>query len=432
MCSVHKINERIYYAVHLKLLSPLSISNGTSDATDSDVLLDAFGAPFIPGTSLAGAFRNDLQMDRDAECFLGFSKAEDGRMSQLYIQDVFLAHSKRTVRDGIRLNEGKTVERGGKFDREIVETGAAGWLFMELILRDGIKGAEQFTKYVNTILCDIQSGQIRIGANKNRGFGRICITELYEKHFKNTDVDEWLEFLEDTHRIENYRNGEQKKSFDDWKAERERLENNRYLKITIPLEVDGGISIRRYSAEPGKADYEHITCNGEPVIPGSSWNGAIRGRALRMLRDLQAASAQEYIDEWFGYVDQDKDKDMAWQSHIVVGESVVKGAEWLPVARTRINRFTAAASDGGLYQELSCFCGTTSLEILVDRGMKNYEACVALLDFVWRDIQKGYLAVGGQVAVGRGLFRGNGQVSYSDPMPDLEVCRKALFDLVKG
>lgn len=436
----HKIKERIYYAVHIKMLSPLSISNGESELTDADVLVDEKGDPFIPGTSLAGAFRNNLEFDKKTDCVMGYSNEEEGRMSRLFIQDIYLEHAKRSSRDGVRLGEDKTVIDGGKYDREIVETGASGWLFMELLLREGIDETGMGDQEaVRTVLYHLHNGDIRIGAKKNRGMGRVEISEIYEKHFQDENVDAWLEFMEDPNRIEHYRKEDQIVTFEQWR-EGKKFGEDRFLKITVPLELEGGISIRKYSAEPGKADYEHITCNGDPVIPGNSWNGAIRSRMREFLSMLQIPAGNDYLDEWFGYVDVKKKDDTnegyvrekASQSKVVIGESILKGSRKVPMTRTKINRFSAAASDGALYQELSYFGGKTELEIMVDNRMKDREAFLALLGFVLKDIEKGYLAVGGQTAVGRGLFRADGEIVYSGKKPDLELCSKALGELVRG
>ena len=64
-----------------------------------------------------------------------------------------------------------------------------------------------------------------------------------------------------------------------------------------------------------EADFEQLTIqqifeNGEetqsvPVIPGTSWAGAIRSRTKKLLKDLNCSeeAAERMINGWFGYVD---------------------------------------------------------------------------------------------------------------------------------
>ena len=49
--------KKTYYRLILTPESPLHISNGEGEISDSDLIRDERGIPFIPGTGLAGALR---------------------------------------------------------------------------------------------------------------------------------------------------------------------------------------------------------------------------------------------------------------------------------------------------------------------------------------------------------------------------------------
>ena len=76
------------------------------------------------------------------------------------------------------------------------------------------------------------------------------------------------------------------------------------------------------------------------------------------------------------------------------------------MTRTGISRFEAAAKKGALYTEKTYVNGTFTLNILVRKGpyANDQKWIVGLLLLAIKDLQNGLLAVGGQTAIGRGVF----------------------------
>ncbi len=432
------IEKRLYMAIEVKLASPLSIGSGISDFTDSDVMSNGDGEIFVPGTSLAGAFRDYLGEEKNKEDeknpnMMGFANGDKGRMSSLFISDLYFdKNAIVSVRDGVQLDDDKRVKKGSKFDMQIVETGATGVIYLQWIVRTG-NDAEVFNKNISSCIKAIHSGDVRIGANKNRGFGRLEIERIYSKSFEKEQVDDWIAFQANWKTTASYGAG---MDFSEWEETSEEEIRDNYIHIKVPLNLTGGISIRRYSAEPGKADFEHITCNGNPVIPGSSWNGAIRADVKSILRDLGIKDSEDengksinrikqIMDQWFGCVGEESK-----QSLIVVGESVIENATPLPMTRNKINRFDASTISGALYSEVAYFGGTTTLDLMIRKSESpddEYRALLAVLDIVIQDIQEGFVPVGGQTAIGRGIFAKNGDVDWGTA--NREGCVEALKSL---
>lgn len=454
-----KIIEKQYYAFKLRLASPLNVSAGLSEETDADVLRNGDGEVFIPGTSVAGAFRNALMLKEKSDGIMGYSDGEQGRMSSILISDIYFAEPelvKTGIRDGIKLDDSKIVEN--KFDMEIVETGAVGTLYIECVVREG-DTPEQYVDAIKKLVTMLQSGEIRFGANKNRGFGRVeLLTEadsesyIYEKSFSKEDKNDYAAFILDVNsktskdtRLGLY----DSQKLSDWIGEAwtekgrnlnqhadadQPLDLEQYVKISVPLRLMGGISIRRYSAKSNQADFEHITCDGKPVIPGSSWNGAIRADAARILRELidvgkdKQMIVDNLIDDWFGKISDEQGGSM--QSLVVVSESIIEGATPVPMTRNKVNRFDASTVDGALYSEISYFGGKTTLELLIRKDEKRYyEELVEILQLVIRDIKEGFVAIGGQTAVGRGVFAPDGeQMDKTFGVPKLYelICSKEV------
>lgn len=431
-----RIEKRKYFAIVVRLRSPLLVSSGENRFSDADVLRNGLGEIFVPGTSLAGAFRNHMELDGYADKIMGFSEGNKGCMSSLYISDLYFQQDtdselKISIRDRVQLNGKKTVEN--KFDTELVEPGVCGTLFLNYIQRQD--DSADYETAVSVLLQEIESGAIRFGANKNRGFGRFHVLKVFEREFTSENVDGWIHFSPHSKELASYEEG---RNYKDWVVDKKKATSH-YLKIQVPLRLMGGISIRRYSTRPDMPDFEHITCgkDGEgnpiPIIPGTSWSGAIRRDAFSKLTKLVGEKkAEEYVQGWFGHVAVKKktgEEELdAWQSSVVVGESQLQGGTWLSMTRNQINRFDASTKAGALYSEWSYFGGVTNLELMVQKE-GEFEALIGLLLLIIDDLQKGYLCVGGQVAVGRGIFEKEGEVRFSESI-DLEKCNSALYEFL--
>lgn len=404
------IRKRYYYAFEIILDAPLSVKSGEQLQTDGDVLRNGDGEPFLPGTSIAGAFRGFLDEKTERNQIMGYA-ADHSKMSSMFISDLYFKdRAVVSVRDGIRLGEDKIVDGDGKFDSEIVETGANGTLYISYILRkeDQEMDVDGLMKMLSMAM---NEGQIRFGAGKNRGRGKIRVLKVHTAEFEASTVRDWLEFQQDSKDTDRYC---QHWKFEQWAEAKDRRAE--YVFMTVPLRLTGGISIRRYSTKPEVADFEQITCNDRPVIPGSSWGGAIRSAAKILLRDAVFSDADQWLEQWFGYVKKtERGETKASQSMVVVEESILEGGTALPMGRNRIDRFSSAVQQGALFSEIAWFQGRTTLRIGVrkDRN-KHYEALLGLLLLVVKDIQEGYAAVGGQSAVGRGIFAGDGDIVFSE------------------
>lgn len=428
------IIKKKYFAVSVVLASPLCVSNGNDKNTDKDILKNASGEFFLPGSSIAGAWRDYLGQKRNCDGLMGFSEDDKGRMSPVSVQDLYLANKvKVSVRDGVKLDTGKGVIN--KFDMEIVETGASGVLYFSYTKR--VNDVWDYDAAIADILQGMQTGEIRFGASKNRGMGRLLIDTVHESTFTTDKVDEWISFSPKRKCLDSYQRHE---AYEEWIKKQNAEWKAHYIHITVPLKLHGGISIRKYSTEPDQADYEHITANGMPVIPGSSWGGAIRADARRILTDLGCPNTCRLLRTWFGSIDEDlknvvSDPGMApeeaHQSRIVIEESILRGAVSMPMTRNKINRFDASAVAGALYSDISYYGGETELNLKIRKDEQaEYEAMIALLEIIIADIQQGYLPVGGLVSIGRGIFEaGDKPVQYSEDV-QRDLCMSKLYSLL--
>jgi CRISPR/Cas system CSM-associated protein Csm3 (group 7 of RAMP superfamily) len=285
---------------------------------------------------------------------------------------------------------------------EAIDSGADGYFTMELVVREQDK-EEAMCNQVNLILHGIENGEIRLGCKKTRGYGEMILKSVGIKEFTAKNMKEYADaYICDVC---------------DWDKmpdrKKECLKNvasrKHSVHIEVPLRIQGGISIRKYAVKKGEPDFIHITANEKPVIPGTSFTGALRSRMKEILRltrpELDIREAEKVLEQLFGYVNGNK----AHRSNIVVSESVIEGARKLTVARTAISRFENSAKNGSLYKEQTYVDGKLILRIeLFETATEKW--AIGLLLIALKDLQRGYLPVGGETSIGRGIFEADGPI----------------------
>lgn len=403
--------SRTYFRVTGKVKSPLLIGSGENQETDMDVLVDAYGKPFLPGTSLAGALKHA------AEAFLSQEKAEtlfgkpqrnrdNGCQSRVFVYDAALAQAKMSLRDGVRLDEFKTAVDMAKYEMQVVEAGAAFSFCLTLVEREQDAEADEAVKDLQTLLSHLALGDITLGAKSRRGFGRLAVDEIKIKKFSMKEQDERNAWLDWDWRDE--------KAFDDALAVKLGTAEEMQLWehcLCVPLNVKHTLLIRQYPKKLSDTmDYQQLQSGNKAVIPGSSWMGAIRAHIVSIMRQINPAldvsACQQELGDFFGTeVEKEKEKAECQASWVKVAESVICDAKFLTITRNAIDRFTGGTVSGALYTAKVAVQGSTTLQLRWSRASKKDPAVLCgLLFWAVRDLQAGLLAVGGETAVGRGIF----------------------------
>lgn len=397
---MNSVVKRIVYRIELLFVSPVNVSSGLEGTTDSDVLRDYDGHPFISGSSIAGAFRAYVQSKNNGNDIFGFANDEDGKMSPVFISDLKFNKSETDIRDSVALDENKITKEGAKFDFEVLQGNSKGYFYIELTIREK-DNEELLVSTLNEIFNGIHLKEIRLGSNKTRGYGIIDIDQIKKREFtKNNFLD-----YKDCYREPFWKKNV--KAYDlDYSTK------GHWMCIEVPLRLKGGISIRKYAVRKGAPDFEHITDHGSPVIPGTSIMGALRHRIKEIIKELDKDSSyglypNKMIDEMFGFV---SGKD-AHISGVIVDEMVIEGAKALEMTRTGISRFENSARNGALYKEKTYVDGTFTLRLSVCKENPNVEWIIGILLLAVKDLQNGFLAVGGQTSIGRGIFEANGPLT---------------------
>ena len=424
----NSVVKKIMFYIDVRFVSPVSVSSGNGDATDGDVLRDYEGKPFIAGSSLAGAMRSYLNFDKNEKCIFGYGQNrgdDQGKMSSLFMSDLeFTEKARIIVRDGVGLTEHKTSDTNKKFDMEAIDTGVTGRFVMELVIREKDDEADMLGQ-VYQALAGIDSRGIRLGNKKTRGYGEMELLAVRMKEYTKENILEYKDAY-DIERVYEELCDCKEKCLEKTEA----LE--RYINIEVPLKLTGGICIRKYSSKKGEPDMVHITANGEPVIPGTSFAGAMRSRMKGILKDLfkeyKTEEIEAVMDEIWGYAHKDNSR----KSNVTIAESVIEGAVPVRAVRTGVSRFESSAKDRGLREERIYTKGHLKLNVhLLNTGKTEW--IVALLLLVIKELQNGYLSIGGQTAVGRGVFAPDGEVLMNGKSVDeKEYFEKFLTKMEEG
>ena len=450
-----KIIKKHYLKITFQLDSPLCIGSGRNDITDQDILRDARGIPYIPGSAVAGVIREACQgiMDEKAwKHYFGYSSTNTGNKfnseddiieSQIIFYDATLVGDNKdkdgnpkyriSQRDGVALNEYKSAKKQAKFDREILEGDCKFQTFIEISeeqsdINEKVKADEVLTNIAKIW----KETDIRFGSKTTRGFGKICNVEIIRRSFelvKNPDngIEDWLEFnlFDDESWEVGYSYEDMLKTLNEDK--KWTLKDSK--KLSLKLRLEGGLSIRRYSTQcsegessPDQEQMTTIKFNNKKssdqdqvesqkwieeiaVIPGTTWAGAIGHRMEELIEGSKKNRENDtYEYHYFGAAN-DKDKE---KSLIYFGESRLTGGEFKVMSRNAIDRFLGSTAEGALFTEKIYIGGETTLDI--GFGDPYNTAVVYSDDFInalaatLTDLHEGYLAVGGATSVGRGIF----------------------------
>lgn len=444
------IIQRFYIKGKLTVLSPLLLGSGEDERTDMDIIRDAEGKPFIPGTSLAGVLRHFLRNHLEGENHdehsiiktLFGATEKDSTLSLLMISDMLLQEStghRVTVRDGLKIDyitrtvaehRGKDDEPGGgaKYDYEVIEPGASFAVRMELVIRENNRPVmEEICDAAAFLLKHLEAGSLRVGAKTRRGMGQIRLKDTailkLDMNLKE-DVETWIDF-----------------DWQGWKflpnLDTAGLDTNT-LTLTAPtcftlsacFTIPYSLLIRHYNVEPAEDDAAHLMSNGKYVIPGTSWNGAIRQAIYSQLHTLTGDKkrAEEILAGMFGTigpsVSVEKKEKTAHASRVMIAESIIEKEQPMSYTRNKVDRYTGGVVDSALFSEKPVYRGTVNLQLTL-KDPKVWEIGVMLLAL--KDIATGIQPVGGAANIGRGILQaGTGGIKV-DNLPLTPAIEERYF-----
>lgn len=442
-----RIASRIKVTGILIAQSPIHVGgHGGNPQIDLALAVNGEGQYYIPGTSLAGAFSCWIEKDRQANSVWGYQqpKDDDGHASFIIVEDAHIQGVNTEIRDGVGINR-KLATAEAKYDRAILPRGCKIPLNMTLDIP--LESDEKATSYKNTfssLIQSLQNGEIRLGAAKTRGLGKVKLSNFNVRQVNLNERDGILKALRDNYEIvtkdflETYsipaQNQKCKLTFQiHWQPQSPlmvKAEGNGIAVDILPL----------VSAIENSLTF---------VLPGSSIKGALRFQAERIIRTVCSSTVKAssnfmeqielpLVDELFGTRAKANNSTHKGIGSLFIDDCYanipITPSAWGDIQaatdeknlrdalnnanlqnvqqafHVAVDRWTGGAADGMLYSNLDLMkisWKPISLTLDVTRLSKDNFSAISLLLLCLRDL------VDGRIPLGYGTNRGMGSIKVN-------------------
>jgi CRISPR/Cas system CSM-associated protein Csm3 (group 7 of RAMP superfamily) len=339
------LSGRIRVSGILEAIDPIHVGCGR-DSVETDMALatDGLGRLYVPGTSLAGPLRHWCQRafegratggssapqaEDPTRTLWGFQDGADGHAAWVFVEDgaVIGPDGQRIqadpadlteVRDGVGIDrQWGAAAHHIKFDRAVLQKGTRIAFDMTVDLPDERiypGGIERSKAMLGHLLQALQAGEIRLGAAKTRGLGRVqLIGRASERDsspskrstHQSAPADIWHEDLTTRKglidRMNDNRAGRiapqdliaaaPQMSF----QPTPRVQIAIHWKAVGPVMVKAGIDGLRVDSVPLLGGMSNSL--QAPLIPGSSLKGVLRAHAERILRTVMKCDSPAWTNE---------------------------------------------------------------------------------------------------------------------------------------
>jgi CRISPR/Cas system CSM-associated protein Csm3 (group 7 of RAMP superfamily) len=401
-----------------KAESALKIASGASDESDSDVLLNSAGQPYIPGTSLAGALYAALRekSDIDKTKLDSFWGRDNKRESQLDISHCKLVSEapETEIRDGIKINpKTQQTEANAKYDYQVIPAGVE---FSYLIVVNDVvndTGEKGFSQNLASVIAKIFNEGFSIGGHKNKGKGLLKNKEANHRYFDFTQkeqehVYDWID--------RNLNGGCVFKPDSSIVLKKPRFQVSGSFYIPDALIIGSAAAAN----SSNKSDKVHLKSGGKNILSGTSLKGALKARARIIANTIGIEKTEEMLEYLFGRKSEKKANKTAankrLSSRFVCNEPFIvveKDADNYPQHRIKTDRFTGGTIKGGKFDSAPLWGGTIANLSFSVNDATNQE--IGLLLLLYADLYRGDIVFGGEKNIGRGVIKGvNATISVND------------------
>ena len=443
--------------VVIEAVTPFRIGSGDKDlTTDSSVLRDTNGLPYIPGTTLAGVFRSYQDKEKSKGLY-GFQSGTEGCGSRIIFSDaklldgdgnpvdcfkdiyadIFLKNfSNLPVRQHVCISHLGTGIDKGKFDKEIVFKGTRFTFEVEYLAE------EENENLLQDLLLSSKSESFRIGSSTRNGLGQFKVENLLIRKInleKKSDLDAYLEKTSSLLNNKNFWEKCENISANPEKDTKNWITYNFYLNPVNFILFGSG-----KGDENGNADMTPVkeniiewdnntnkaTIKETVFIPASSIKGAIAHRVAFHYNKLTGVYCDEITDfekytgnqnpavtKLFGSI-QDSGKQVQ-RGNVLFSDIFLDSTQWGNhlFNHVVIDNFSGGSINGGLFTEQAIYAENFNPEDKKDYkinfsiSVNSYafdgdENVLKALTETFDDLCNGMLPVGGNTNKGHGLLQG--------------------------
>ncbi|MEM8716736.1 MAG: RAMP superfamily CRISPR-associated protein [Cyanobacteria bacterium P01_G01_bin.4] len=263
---------------------------GTSTNVDLPLATNGQGEIYIPGTSLAGALRGWMSRiygSGEANKLWGWqdlnSSTERGHASRVFVEDATvtlggkpMTPKQMEIRSGVGIDRHSgTAAENYLYNRGVIPRGATLDFAMSV---EEMSGSD--SSAMDSLLLALTSEDIRLGAAKSRGLGRVRLSDVRYLKSDWSSRAGMLKFLKHTC---------DRDGFTQWNRPSEAKQVPK-LKITLDWKPIGPLMVKSEMTGDvvdilplmGRTDGEKLAF----LLPGSSIKGALRSQAERIVRTV--------------------------------------------------------------------------------------------------------------------------------------------------
>lgn len=464
-----KNKYRFIARIVIETKTPLNIGSGSkSIKTDSLILRDVNGLPFIPGTTIAGLLRHSLDEEQRKQLMgsqkegsrLIITEAKmldenchvlDGMIPENELNTEFLSHFRKqmTIRQHVKINHKGTAEKHGKFDEEIVLKGTRFCFEMEMIssAKDDEQSKVDESRFMN-LLNHMGSPVFRIGSGSRSGFGEFEVKSCKYKVLDLSPNKDRQLYLEKSSSLNN-------NFFDSTEEYKLNPKAEGWTCYTLSIQPEDFLLFGSgFGNEKGWADMTYVREDyidwEDPnkikhrdkvlLIPGSSVKGAISHRTAFYYNKVKGFFADKLpegktIEDFTGKnnpavvalfgsegVKVKQKMEGKQRGNVLISDVIeLKDLSGKYLNHVSIDRFTGGAIDGALFTEevLYAHGQVIPIKLLVNKSafedVKNEKGEIIrkggdvekAFEHALDDICSGMLPLGGGVNRGNGCFKGS-------------------------
>lgn len=469
-----KIQSRLHITGILVAQSPIHVGGiGGNSQVDLALAVNGQGQYYIPGTSLAGALRGWIETfinHQTLEALWGF-QAENGRgghASFVLVEDAAIEGAVSEIREGVGINRiWGSAEDKFKYNRAILAKGTKIPLNITL---DISPKSDHEKALIAQLLQALENGEIRLGAAKTRGLGRVKLENLGIREHKLGDRNGILKMLQgnsDRLNLNDLLNGDRQFS----QVSQITIEIHWQPQTSVMVKAEGdGIAV---DILPLVSEFDnHLTF----VLPGSSIKGALRNQAERIVRTVCNWSTQQYfqeqielplIEDLFGVRAKSNNPTNKGIGSLFIDDCYantrINHHNWSNIQAAKsnsdlrrnlndanlqttqqafhvaIDRWTGGAADSFLYSNIELIgvnWQPIRLQLDLRRIQENKLPGIALILLVLRDLAQGRIALGygtnrgmGSIEVGKMIIQGRNLDNYLKELEHKELSNGNLNEL---